>query len=79
MDEQTRLTPREAEIVSRLYAQAEAIKVQAEEQMRILNGQLNNVFTLIDDRHGTTLAAGTQRIDNEGFIVDVTPEEMTEQ
>jgi hypothetical protein len=79
MDEQTRLTPREAKIVSGLYARADAIRAQAEDAMRLLNEQLNNVFTLIDDRHGTTLAAGTQRIDNEGFIVDVTPEEMAEQ
>ena len=79
MDEQTRLTPREAEIVSSLYARADAIKAQAEDAMRQLNEQLNSIFVLIDDRHGTTLAAGTQRINNEGYIVDVTPEEMAGQ
>jgi hypothetical protein len=79
MDEQARLTPREAEIVSGLYARADMIRAQAEEQMRQLNEQLNSIFVLIDDRHGSTLAEGTQRIDNEGYIVDVTPEEMAGQ
>jgi len=79
MDSPEQLTPKETEIISSIFAEADRISMETEEKMQKLRNRLHEIYVLIDDRHGSTLSEYTQRIDEMGYIVNITPDEISTQ
>jgi hypothetical protein len=68
-NEPVTLTENESRILGEIAQANNEVQRQANDQLNYLRGRLRDVYTLIDDRHGTDLVNGTHIINNDGQVV----------